>query len=236
LAPPNNVNPESPNVVDERRTPIKPTPSMPLNTINAGWSSNPVSEYSNLSPQSVTRTVAAIGASENETWRTAGNKTSNVSDDKPKVTKTFGDLVVQLHSLKAVNGKQYLLTMTLTNSSTKNPLWVALGTDHYGSSKSSLIDPNSVQFGTRAVTGISYAQIHVQYLYNGGMPEYFDPATEIQPGGSIAATLIFAASDGTRATPGACSLQLEFVLGNGLVEGHPKHTATPNLVAKIGVK
>jgi hypothetical protein len=237
LAPPDNGNAgESPDVVSEPRTPMKPKPSTPLNTVNAGWSSNAVSEYTNLSPRSGTKTVPADGASENETWRNAGNKTPNVSDDKPKVIKTFGDLVVELHSLKAVNGKQYILTMTLTNSSTKNSLWVALGTDHYGFSKSSLIDPNSVQFGTSAVTGISYARIHVQYLYNGGMAEYFDPATEIQPGGSIAATLMFAASDGRRATSGVCSLQLEFVLGSGLVEGHPKHTATPNLIARIGVK
>ena len=184
---------------------IKPRPSTPLNTVNAGWSSNAASEYTNLSPQSGTKTVAADGASENETWRNAGNKTPNVRDDKPKVIKTFGDLVVELHSLKAVNGKQYLLTMTLTNSSSKSSLWVALGKDHYGFSKSSLIDPNSVQFGTTAVAGISCAQIHVQYSYNGGMAEYFDPATEIQPGGSIAATLMFAASGGRRATSGVCT-------------------------------
>ena len=237
LAPQDNGNAgESPNVVSEGPTPINPRPSMPLNTVNAVWSSNAVSEYTNLSAQSGTKTAAADGASENQASRNAGDKTPNVSDDKPKVIKAFGDLVVELHSLTAVNGKQYLLTMTLTNSSTQNSLWVALGTDHYGFSKSSLIDPNSVQFGTSAVTGISYAQIHVQYLYNGGMAEYFDPATEIQPCGSIAATLMFAASEGRRATSGVCNLQLEFVLGNGLVEGHPKRTATPNLIARIGVK
>lgn len=235
--PSNNGNAGAPpNVASEQRTPITPVSSTPLSTVNAGWSSEAVSEHTNLSPQSGIKTVAAEGASGKDTRRNVWDKTPNASDDKPQVIKVFGDLVVELHSLKAVNGKQYLLTMTLTNASAKNSLWVALGTDHYGFSKSSLIDPNSVQFRTSALTGISYAQLHVQYLYNGGMAEYFDPATEIQPGDSTTVTIMFASSDGRRATSGICNLQLEFFVGNDLVLGHPKHTTTPNLIAKIGVE
>jgi hypothetical protein len=254
LAPPNNSSPglpnntdslppsnnghggEPPNLASEQRTPMTLVSSAPLSSANAGWSSEALSEHTNFSPQSGIRTVAAEGASGKETRRNVGDTTPNARDDKPQVIKAFGDLVVELHSLKAVNGKQYLLTMTLTNASTKNSLWVALGTDHYGFSKSSLIDPNSVQFGTSALTGISYARVHVQYLYNGPMAEYFDPATEIQPGDSTTVTVMFASPDGRRATSGMCSLQLEFFLGNGLVLGHPKHATTPSLIAKIGVE
>jgi TolB-like protein len=157
---------------------------------------------------------------------------ADLSDDKPKVVRTFGNLSVELQSLKIINGGQYFLTMTLTNRSASKSLWVALKT----SSMTSLLDPNGNQFGRSSATGISYGQVHVQSAYDGAMQEYFNPATEIRPGDSAIATIAFASSEGRSASPGVCTLQLEFFLGDDFVSGSAKHTTTPNLVTKFEAK
>ncbi|HTX22384.1 MAG TPA: FlgO family outer membrane protein [Candidatus Aquilonibacter sp.] len=161
----------------------------------------------------------------------------DLSDDKPKVVKTFGDLVVELQSLKIVNGgRQYELTMTLTNRSATKSLWVALGTTHLGNSMTSLTDPNGNQFGQTSATGISYARVHVQYGYGGGMQEFFDPATEIQPNDSDTMTLAFSSPEGRSASPGVCTLQIGFFLGDDFISNSAKHTTSPNLVTKFEAK
>ena len=68
------------------------------------------------------------------------------------------------------------------------------------------------------------------------MQEYFNPATEIRPGDSAIATIAFASSEGRSASPGVCTLQLEFFLGDDFVSGSAKHTTTPNLVTKFEAK
>jgi curli biogenesis system outer membrane secretion channel CsgG len=155
---------------------------------------------------------------------------ADLSEDKPKVVKSFGNLIVELQSLKIVNGGQYLLTMTLTNRSKTRSIWVA------GSSRASLFDPNGNQFGRAAVSGISYASVHVQSTYGGAMQEYFNPAAEISPADSITATFAFVSSEGRSPSPGVCNLQLEFFLGDDFVSGSAKHTTTPNLVTKFEAK
>jgi len=160
----------------------------------------------------------------------------DLSDDKPKVVKTFGNLRVELQSLKIINGGQYFLTMNLVNQSKSRSIWVALSTSHLGSSMTSLLDPNGNQFGRSSTTGISYARVHVQSTYGGAMQEYFNPATEIQPGNSASATLAFSSPEDRSASPGVCTLQLEFFLGDDFVSGSAKHTTTPNLVTKFEAK
>jgi hypothetical protein len=159
---------------------------------------------------------------------------TDLSEDKPKVTKTFGNLVVELRSLKIVNGGQYLLTMALTNSSPRKSLWVALNP------KSWLLDSNGNQFAGQFargnITGISYAGVHVQYGYGGGMQEYFNPAMEIRPSDSTPVTLAFASSEGRSASPGVCTLQMEFYLGDDFVNGSARRASTPNLVTKFEAK
>jgi hypothetical protein len=158
----------------------------------------------------------------------------DLSEDKATVTRPFGNLVVELRSLKIVNGGQYLLTMTLTNRSKTKSLWVAL------TPKSWLLDPNSNQFAGQFargnITGISYAGVHVQYGYGGGMQEYFNPAMEIRPSDSTPVTLAFASSEGRSASPGVCNLQLEFYLGDDFVNGSARRASTPNLVTKFEAK
>jgi TolB-like protein len=161
---------------------------------------------------------------------------ADLSDDKPKVVKKFGDLQVELQSLKIINGGQYFLTMTLTNRSATKSLWVALSTTHLGSSMTFLLDPNGNQFGISGGSGISYGRIHVQYAYGGGMQEYFNPATEIQPGDSTMLTLTFSSPQGRTAFSGVCTLQLELFLGDDFISGSAIHTSTPNLVTKFEAK
>jgi len=156
----------------------------------------------------------------------------DLSDDKPKVVKKFGDFQVELQSLKIINGGQYFLTMNLTNRSASKSLWFALK----NSAATSLLDPKGNQFGAGSATGISYAQVHVQYAYGGAMQEYFNPAKEIQPGDSATVTMTFASSEGRSATPGVCTLQLEFFLGDDFVSSSARQASTPNLVTKFEAK
>lgn len=181
-----------------------------------------------------TVTSKSSSTTESAAGGTGGGATAapdaDISDDKPKSVKIFGNLVVELQSLKIVNGGQYLLTMTLTNSSPRKSLWVALNP------KISLLDPNGNQFARGNAAGISYAGTHVQYGYGGGTQEYFNPAMEIKPGDSTPATIKFTSSEGRSASPGVCTLQMEFLLGDDFVNGSAKHTSTPNLVTKFEAK
>lgn len=175
--------------------------------------------------------LQAMPAANNNASGPGGASTPvDLSADKPKMVTVFGNLVVELQSLKIVNGGQYLLTMTFTNHSARKSLWVALN------SRTSLLDPNGNQFGRSGATGISYAQVHVQYAYGGGMQEYFNPATEIRPGDSAVMTLAFVSSEGRSASPGVCNLQMEFYLGDDFVSGSARRTMTPNLVTKFEAK
>ena len=151
---------------------------------------------------------------------------SDLSEDKPKVTKTLGNLVVQLMSLKIVNGDRYLLTMNLTNRSKSSPVWLGL------SNRQSILDASGNQYGASGLTGISYGGTHVQYTYGGGIITVFTPSLEVQPGDSTTAMITFASQTGTPA-PGVCNVQLEFMVGTGLLEGQAKLSETPNLVAKM---
>jgi curli biogenesis system outer membrane secretion channel CsgG len=173
--------------------------------------------------------VVAAKPSDGAGSSTTGSS-ADITDDKPRVVKIFGSLVVELQSLKIVNDGRYFLTMTLTNRSPGKSLWVALN------SRTSLMDPNGNQFGRSGATGISYAQVHVQYGYGGGMQDYFNPAMEIRPGDSAVMTLAFASSEGRPASPGVCNLQMEFYLGDDFVSGSAKRTTTPNLVTKFEAK
>jgi hypothetical protein len=158
----------------------------------------------------------------------------DLSDDKPKVVKKFGNLVVELQSLKIINNSQYFLMMTLTNCSPTKSLWVAMTIGHYGFPVSSLLDQNGHQFGQGHTTRISSARIHMEYGRT--MHEAFSPATEIQPGDSTTATLTFLSPEGRSALPGVCTLQLEFLLGDDFVLNNAYHISDPNLVTKFEAK
>ena len=148
---------------------------------------------------------------------------ADISDDKPKVVKTFGNFVVELQSLKILKTGQYLLTMTLTNRSPKDSFWVALD-------KTSILSEDGYVFGNSTATGLVSPQLL--------MPGSFYPATEIKPGDSTTATLAISSSQGRPPSPGVCTLQLQFYLANDYDFGSrsPKLSSTPNLVTKFEAK
>ena len=157
---------------------------------------------------------------------------ADLSEDKPKVVKKFGNLVVELQSLKILRSGQYFLTMTLTNCSTSDSLWIALTTSRYGVSTESLISPNGYQFGQTQARGISFAQLSMNRLQG----EAFNPATEIKPGDSTTVTFVFSSGENRPPSPGVCTLQLQFLLGNDFVMNCAKLSSTPNLVTKFEAK
>ena len=177
--------------------------------------------------------VQSTAATDNNVLSGAGGG-ADLSDDKPKVVKKFGNLVVELQSLKILRSGQYFLTMTLTNCSTSDSLWIALTTSRYGSSTKSLISPNGYQFGQTQARGIYFAQTSMQY----GRPQYeaFNPATEIKPGDSTTVTFAFSSGESRPPSPGVCTLQLQFLLGNDFVMNCAKLSSTPNLVTKFEAK
>jgi hypothetical protein len=98
----------------------------------------------------------------------------------------------------------------------------------------SLLDPNGNTFGRSSATGISFGQYSMQTRTI--QFEAFNPATEIKPGDSVTATIAFASSEGRSASPGVCTLQLGFFLGDDFVSGSAKHSSSPNLVTKFEAK
>jgi len=155
---------------------------------------------------------------------------ADLSDDKPKVVKKFGDFQVELQSLKIINGGKYFLTINLTNRSARNSLWVALA------NKTSILSPDGYLFGQSTATGLFYPQVFTQY----GTPHYesFKPATEIKPGDSTTVTIAISSADGRPPSPGVCTLQLQFLLADNFDFGRssPELSSTPNLVTKFEAK
>ncbi len=135
-----------------------------------------------------------------------------LTSDEPKSVKKFGDLRVELPPLQIVNGSQYLLTMTLTNQNPKRSIWVALSLETMFQMKGRITDPagNEFQADRMSVSGIQLNS-YQQYAYPGAG---FSPATEIPAGESISATVKFGSPNVREAKPGACRLQLEFLLSN----------------------
>jgi TolB-like protein len=134
------------------------------------------------------------------------------SSEGPKLTKSFGDLRVEVQSLRAVESGQYLLTMALKNQNPKKSLWVALHSDYYPHVNGTITDANGLEFGVdiASLSGIPTSQ-YGPYRYAGTDP--LSPASEIKPGDSISATVKFKSRDGRRASAGNCTLQLEVLVG-----------------------
>ena len=142
---------------------------------------------------------------------------SSLDTDTIKVSKKLGNLSVGLQSLELVNdGKQYRLTMTLSNLSTSRSIFVAMNGGMFGSGlKQSLTDPNGNEFtdNDRTVTGV--ASTMLQYPANA-----FTQATEIKPGDSTEVTIGFFSTQSRNAAAGVCRLQLGFLLGNDFNNGY----------------
>lgn len=162
----------------------------------------------------------------------AGGTSALLQDDKAEVTKSFGDLRVELQPLQIMHGQVFLLSMTLVNQNPKASIWVALHSENSNMLKSRITDSNGGEFqswGGNEATGIEISSYYVDPY----QPEDFSPATEIKPNDSISATVkFFSMYSATRPTPGACNVQLELLLGHDL--GSRRRTvAVENLTGKL---
>jgi hypothetical protein len=148
-----------------------------------------------------------------------------------RVTKTLGDIRAELESLEIVNGKEYVLTMSLANQSQTKTIWVAISTDLSSKPKVALNDPNGNAFACDAqtISGVEYAS-YAQYGYGG---PGFNKATEIKPGTSTTATVkFFPTAQGQVPSPGICNLQMEILLSYDFRNNVGRGT-TQVLIAKI---
>jgi len=158
--------------------------------------------------------------------QTAGSSAGGIDNETAKVTKKLGDLTVGSLSLQIVDGgSQYLLTMTLANTSPKKSIWVAVRGGMFGNSQPTLTTPSGVQFGGHDVTGIPATL----YQNNG-----FAQATEIPSGDSVPVTIKFSSLQGTAASVGAgqYTVQMEFLLGYDFNNGSGQ-CSVKNFVAKF---
>lgn len=137
-----------------------------------------------------------------------GSTTGGSDNETAKVTKSLGDLRVEVQSLTIVDNNQYLLTMTLVNQAKKRNLYVALHGGMMGNAHGSVFDPDGFEFvnGDQEVTGV--ASTMLQFPSNA-----FTQATEISAGDSISVTVRFHSMQSRTATTGNCSVRLEFLLG-----------------------
>lgn len=145
-----------------------------------------------------------------------GGDATSLDKDAIKVSKKLGNLSVGLQSLQLVNGgRQYLLTMQLSNTSKTKSIWVAMNGGMVGTAHQSVFDPNNFEFvnADRDVSGLPSTLF--QYPANA-----FTEATEIMPGDSTEVTIAFHSTQSRNATAGQCRVQLGFLLGNDFNNGY----------------
>lgn len=153
------------------------------------------------------------------------SKNADAGAEKSKVSRTFGDLRAEVRSLKIVNGKDFLLTLLLTNQNLKSSIWVAVNTDLQSNVRGSLIDTKGTEFQTdhRLIMGVQNSAHQ-----HGG----FFEATEIKPANATTATIKFFSRKGGFAEAGSVRLQLELLLGNSYERGFGE-ASIQNLICNI---
>jgi curli biogenesis system outer membrane secretion channel CsgG len=145
-----------------------------------------------------------------------GGAAASLDKDAAKVTKKLGTLSVGLQSLKIVNGgRQYVLEMTLANTSPTKSIWVAMSGGMVGTAHQTVTDPNGYDFGNadRDVSGVASTLFQLP-------ANAFTEATEIKPGDSTEVTIRYHSVQGRNATVGQCNVQLNFLVGDDFNNGY----------------
>jgi len=165
------------------------------------------------------------------------------TDEKPKVSKTFGDLGVELQSLQIVNGSQYLLTMIVTNQNPMKPIWVALNETRGYGVKGHITDPSGFEspIAEEDLSGIQKGTEFLAYGNGSGFgtleelqnPHHrFQPSLHLKPGAFGTATVKFRRSASKLPEPGRCTISIEFLLGHDFFPGGGT-VSIENLIAKM---
>lgn len=153
---------------------------------------------------------------------------ANLADDKPKITKIFGDLRIELLSLRIVNSREYLLTLNLTNQNTRKSIWVAVNQDRGYRVKTHITDSTGND-NFLANEGLSVIKAGSEVLVYGNASGYanlgdpphhqFEPALELKPSASTLATIRYNSSGTTSPEPGICTVYAEILLGHEFMRG-----------------
>lgn len=157
-----------------------------------------------------------------QTKGTAGD--AEEKEDKIKVSKTLGDLRVDIKSL-IVAKRDFLMTLDLVNLNQKKSIWVAVNTDMGTNVKGGITDESGAEFMTnfREVSGLTVtAQQHGGFFH----------ATEIPRADTLPVTIRFFSVGGNAATAGSCRFQMEFLTGYNF-DGSFGQAKVNNLVTKI---
>jgi len=146
------------------------------------------------------------------------------AEDKTKVSKTLGDLRVDIKSF-SVAKRDFLMSLDLVNLNPKRSLWVAINTDIGTNVKGGITDASGSLFVTdfREVSGLTVTA----HLHDG-----FFRATEIPPTNSLPTTIRFFSRGGSAATAGSCRFQMEFLTGYNF-DGKFGPAKVNNLVTKL---
>jgi curli biogenesis system outer membrane secretion channel CsgG len=154
----------------------------------------------------------------------AESKAGSLSEEKSKITKSFGDLRVEVQSLHIVNGTEFLLSFALSNQNPKQNIWVAWKSGL----NARIFDSAGFEFegDNRSLSGVESTE-----FYEWG----FSPATELKPNGSVSASLKFFSRQYRKATPGVCRLQFDVFserdLNNQRAVGATSHTLSGKIEA-----
>lgn len=153
------------------------------------------------------------------------NHPSSEPKPKPTIVKTLGELRVELESLRIVNNREYLITMTLTNLNARKSIWAAVSMSTSTMLNSTITDADGAQYSG---SSIDVSGIAADSLQHDG---FFHP-TEMKPGESFPCTVKLHSSTGKAPSEGQCVLQMDFLVGHNF-SGNFGSAVSKSLQAKI---
>ncbi|HZR17347.1 MAG TPA: FlgO family outer membrane protein [Verrucomicrobiae bacterium] len=154
------------------------------------------------------------------------------SSDSPGVTKTFGDLRVELKTLRIVNMNAVQLTVSLSNGNPSKSLWVGLATDVLGNPTCVATSPDGIECRSypAGILGIVRGS-----AFGYGAQTGFTPASEIPAGQSIPATIKFVPPPGAPISTGTWTVQLELLQSHDHTSMGAKNHSSQTCMAQLQV-
>jgi hypothetical protein len=159
---------------------------------------------------------------------TASTQTKESPPENATISKWFGDFGVGVHSLKIVDGRDYLLTLAVTNRNLTKKMYAAIRGDQVSNVMGTLMDSEGNQFVTdsRMVKGLAVDS----YQHEG----FFTPTVLGPKEGSIVMLKLYSERKRT-ASLGSCNVQFEFLVGTEWGDNFGK-CKVHNLVTSVQAK
>ncbi len=161
-------------------------------------------------------------------------KSGMPADEKSGVSKSIGNLRVNLENMRIINNQKLMLTMTLSNQSSNKSIWVSIGSDMNWKIRGQIVDANGQEYTPEytSVTGVS-AGVFSRYGYQ---PNTFSPATEIKPEDSLTATIKFSPQEQTAIPSGQAKLQLEILVGKKYINDCAGDATVNNISTSVDIE